>query len=239
MDNLMVNPSSPEEPEHAICNLLPYGFFHGLCYPRRLMDYFNKSVLFKGNEGMKIRNRWEKTYLSIIKACTYGNKGRQLIIKNPPDTARIPNILNIFPNAKFIFIYRNPYVMFPSIKKFYTSYITDWTLYDYSFDSLDDSIFSIFSQMIDKYLEDRDTVPIGNLVELKFEEFESDPIKELENIYYQLGINGFEQARVNFESYIISQKNYKKNVYSLNKELIQRIDQEWGKYISNWGFKSM
>jgi len=33
MDNVAQSPSLPEEPEHAIGNLSPYCFYHGLCFP--------------------------------------------------------------------------------------------------------------------------------------------------------------------------------------------------------------
>ena len=129
MDNVLVSPESPEEPEHAICNLTPYGFYHGFCFPDRMREYFRYSVVFTDDGDGAIHQSWQRAYMNILKACTYVNRRKRLVIKNPPDTARIPFLIDLFPNANFIFLYRNPYVMFPSITNFYNAYIKILKLY--------------------------------------------------------------------------------------------------------------
>lgn len=236
MDNVMVTPESPEEPEHAICNSIPYGFYHGLCFPDRMMDYFRNSVLFENGPSGKIHRCWEKTYLKILKACTFSNAGKQLLIKNPPDTARIPHILKIFPDAMFIFLYRNPYVMFPSIKKFYRVYIDDWQLRDICDEDLEDNILQIYRQIMDRYQQDKQLIPGEHLLEVRFEDLEDHPLEELKRIYGHLGLEGFEDSVDNFKDYIDTQRDYQKNRYSLTKQQIERISQEWSEDINRWGY---
>ncbi|NOZ75938.1 MAG: sulfotransferase [FCB group bacterium] len=169
MDNVLVSPESPEEPEHAIGNLTPYGFYQGFCFPRKMRDYFYRSVLF---EDPTARQEWETAYRYILKAATLASQGKQLLIKNPPDTARIPDLLALFPKAKFIFLQRNPYVMFPSIRNFYTAYIVDWQLQSLEPSILDENILTIYRLMMERYQQDKHRIPAGNLVEVKFEDFE-------------------------------------------------------------------
>jgi hypothetical protein len=236
MDNIMVTPESPEEPEHAICNLIPYGFFQGFCFPDRMMNYFYSSVLFEDDPSGEIYQSWERTYLEILRACTLANSGKQLLIKNPPDTARIPFLLKMFPNAKFILLYRNPYVMFPSIKKFYTAYIVDWQLRDIGDEELDENILTIYEQIMDHYQRDKHLIPKGHLVEVKFEDFEEHPLDEARRIYEHLDLPGFEDAIPAFLDYIDSQKDYQKNRYLLNREQVERISQRWSADIRRWGY---
>jgi hypothetical protein len=236
MDNVLVTPESPEEPEHAIGNVIPYGFYQGFCYPDRMLDYFRNSVLFEGHSSRAIHLLWEKAYLKILKACTLVNHGKQLLIKNPPDTTRIPSLLKLFPNAKFIFLYRNPYVMFPSIKNFYNAYIVDWQLREISDTELDENILTIYRQIMDRYQRDKQLIPEKNRTEVQFEAFEKQPLREMKNIYQQLNLPGFESAKASFIDYIESQKDYEKNHYSLTPNQIEQISQYWSADIQRWGY---
>jgi hypothetical protein len=236
MDNVLVSPESPEEPEHAIGNLIPYGFYQGFCFPDRMMDYVNQSVLFRDDPAGTIRASWRNAYLHVLKACTMANGGKQLLIKNPPDTARIPALLAMFPNARFIFVYRNPYVMFPSIKNFYSAYIVDWQLRDISDAELDDHILTIYEQIMACYQQDKQLIPQGRLIEIMFENVEQDPLNELRRIYAHLGLTGFEDAKARFQAYADSQKDYQKNRYALTRKQIDRIHRRWSADIQRWGY---
>ena len=237
MDNLMVTPESPEEPEHAICNTIPYGFYHGICYPNRMLDYFHNSVTFEKDPEGRIHRLWEETYREVVNACSLANDGRRLLIKNPPDTARIPQLLKLYPGAKFIYIYRNPYVMFPSIRKFYLSYIVDWQLTDYNEENLEEIILIMYKEMMEHYQRDKGLIPVGSLIEIRFEDFEADPVGELKRVYNDLGLSGFEAAVPAFEAYLESQKDYQKNQYALTPDEIKMVSQAWSADIERWGYE--
>jgi hypothetical protein len=236
MDNVLVTPESPEELEHAIGNLVPYGFYQGFCFPDRMMDYFHSSVLFENDPSGEIRQLWRQAYTDILRACALANGGKRLLIKNPPDTARIPSLLEMFPNAKFIFLYRNPYVMFPSIRNFYTAYIVDWQLRDIDGDELDENILTIYEQIMGRYQQDKHLIPQDHLVEVKFEDFEKRPVNEMERIYRRLHLPGFEDSVSAFVDYADSQKEYQKNHYSLTPQQVERISRRWSADIRRWGY---
>jgi len=236
MDNVLVTPESPEEPEHAIGNIIPYGFYQGFCFPDRMMEYFNNSVLFEGDKSGVIRSSLGEMYLKVLKACTLAVNGKQLLIKNPPDTARIPLLLKMFPDAKFIFLYRNPYVMFPSNRNFYNAYIVDWQLKDVQSTEIEENILLIYKQMMERYQADKHLIPEGNLVEIKFEDFEQHPLETMRTIYKDLNLEGFEDSVPAFEVYIDSQKGYVKNQYSLTREEINRIHHYWSADIERWRY---
>ena len=237
MDNMMVTPESPEEPEHAICNTIPYGFYQGICYPDKMLDYFHNSVTFEKDPEGSIHCLWEETYQEVLKACSLSNRGKRLLIKNPPDTARIPQALKLYPGAKFIYIYRNPYVMFPSIRKFYLSYIVDWQLTDYNEEDLEENILTMYREMINRYQRDKGLIPTGNLVEIRFEDFEADPIGELKRVYNGFGFRGFEEAVPAFEIYLEAHQDYQKNQYTLTPEEIKMVSEAWSEDIEQWGYK--
>ncbi len=235
MDNVKMAPELPEEPEHAVGNQSPFCFYHGLCFPRRMMHYFSKYVLFN-DAGQKEVDTWKRVYYRVLRAASFACRGRRLVLKNPPDSARIPHILEMFPSAKFIFLYRNPYVMFPSIKNFYSANIRDWQFHDISDRDLEDNIFTIYSELMERYQRDKHLIPVGNLVEVRFEDFEHRPLELLEEIYTRLGLPGFEESRQIFTDYLTGQAGYRKNRYDIGPELVREIRERWGDDISRWGY---
>ena len=57
--------------------------------------------------------RWQRSFLWFLRKVTYAQlpadqQPKQLLIKSPVHTARIPLLLRLFPAAKFIFIHRDP-----------------------------------------------------------------------------------------------------------------------------------
>ena len=58
-----------------------------------------------------------------LKKITMYHHGKQLVLKNQDNTGKIPQLLEMFPNAKFVYCYRNPYDLYMSMKKFMTKVI--------------------------------------------------------------------------------------------------------------------
>ena len=50
--------------------------------------------------------------------------------KNPPHTGRVKELVKMFPNAKFIYLMRNPYTVFESTCSFFTNTIQPLKLQD-------------------------------------------------------------------------------------------------------------
>src|SRR5665648_1005332 len=103
-------------------------------------------------------------------------KGKRLILKNPANTARIKLLLELYPEAQFIHIYRNPYVVYMSTKHFYNKMVQAFTFQKISDADLEDHILWIYKRMMESYFEEKKLIPKGNLVEIKFENLESEPL---------------------------------------------------------------
>ncbi|MEO1132054.1 MAG: sulfotransferase, partial [Cyanobacteria bacterium J06639_1] len=108
MDNVAYAFDVPEEEEYALGNLTPLSFYHGWFFPKYLGEHFDRAILFAGVSD-KLKETWKRAYVSILKKTTLHSGGKRLAIKNPANTSRISELLELFPDAKFIHIYRNPY----------------------------------------------------------------------------------------------------------------------------------
>lgn len=235
MDNMEMDINKPQEEEMALCNLFPYSFYNGFYFPQRTMEYFFKYIRFR-NTSIKVLEQWKKVYYYLIKKATLNMSGRQLILKNPANTARIKLLLELFPNAKFIHIYRNPYIVYASMRNFYKKTIEGFMLQSVSEKQIENNIFSLYKQLMTSYFKEKQLIPHGNLIELKFEDFEVNTMKELNRIYSELDISGFQRAKNKMAFYLSSLSDYKKNIYHLPHEIITSIKRKWDFTIQKWDY---
>ena len=91
--------------------------------------------------------------------------------------------------------------------------------------------------MMSQLIEDKHLIPENNFIELRFEDLEKAPVKELKKIYDHLQIPGFEEASESFNNYLLSSSGYKKNVHAIEKKLLDRILTEFRFTMEAWGYK--
>jgi hypothetical protein len=142
----------------------------------------------------------------------------------------------MFPNAKFIHIYRNPYVVFASTKRFYQKTVDAFKLQRISDEEIEGDILWIYKNMMETYFKERELIPKENLIEVKFEDLETQPLVELERIYKDLRIEGFNKAVPLFCSYLDSQHGYKKNFYKFSRKMIEKVKSYWRFAIDKWKY---
>ena len=236
MDNMKLGIFSPTEEEMSMGNLILYSFYNGWYLPRKMNEHYDHFIRFKGL-SKKIINLWKEKYLYLLKKITYYNKGKQLILKSPANTSRIKTLLELFPTSKFIHIYRNPYTVFVSTKNFYKKAIQIFMLQKLSDEEIENYIIDIYKKMMTDFFRDKQLIPERNLVEVKFENLEEDPISELKNIYSRLNIKGFSKIKPIFLEYLNSIQGYRKNEYKFTKKIIQKIEKSWSFTIDKWDYE--
>ncbi|MFX1252381.1 MAG: sulfotransferase [Promethearchaeota archaeon] len=235
MDNMAFGALTPGEDEMMLGNLIPFAFYNSLYIPHRMRESYDVFISFK-RLAKKNLEEWKRKYEYILKKITYCCKGKQIILKSPANTARIKLLLELFPDSKFIHIYRNPYIIFHSTLHFYKKTILPFMLHKISDNELESNIFRIYKEMMTDYFKDKNLIPKQNLIEVKFEELEENPIEELHRIYTHLDLNGFKDAKPYFDKYLFSIKGYKKNKYSFGPQFIEKIQKHWKFTIDKWDY---
>lgn len=178
MDNILLNPLSPEEEEFAIASVCPYSFLHGWYFPRHMRSLFQKFALFQNVESHVVE-AWKEAYLRILKKAAFASQGKQLVLKNPFNSARIKLLLELFPNAKFIHIYRNPYVVFASTKHLYARTLNIYRFQSITAAEVEKNILAFYRAMMEKLLAEIKDIPSRNFTEIKYEELEERPVERL------------------------------------------------------------
>lgn len=235
MDNVTVAPDAAEEEEYALGNLGPYSFYHALSFPRKMREIFDKYVLFEGVER-KIIEQWKVIYLYFLKKVTFSSGGKRLLLKNPANTGRIPTLLEMFPDAKFIHVYRNPYVVYSSTMHWLDKELASTALQDIDEEAVREHALRNYEKLMLRYEEDKALIPEGNLVEVRFEDFETDPLGEVARIYCALGLTLTPEAQVQMQQYLLTVKGYQKNIYRLDSRSQRELARRWGFMIRRWDY---
>ena len=214
---MKMGPEEPQEEAFALATMIEESITHMMSFPSNARFYAKCAFYSQLSEQRKKKVR--RAYLKIIKKLTYYTGGKQLIIKSPENTARIDMLLELFPDAKFIHIYRNPYSVFPSTVGMFKKLFPIFSLEDISQhpdELVDDVVLDIYEKLYTQYLEDKKMIPEENLIEMKYETFVQNPMQYMEQIYGQLDIEGWEEQKEHFKSYIDAQAGYKTNGYKID-----------------------
>ena len=236
IDNVPVKPDSPQEDEIALASMQTLSFYHGLYFPKRFVEYFNAGIFLEGASPREIR-RWEQTLSHFYKKLHIQDPGKQLLIKNPVYTARVAQLRKLYPNAKFIHIYRNPYRVFQSTENFYRKLFPEIAFQSFYQVPIREVILSSYPKMIDALYKDVANLPKDRFIEFKFETFEADPIAQLHTIYDQLNLSNWDTDKLHFQAYLSEQKNYKKNQYAFSQESVELVGDRWQPFLSRWQYQ--
>lgn len=237
-DNVKLTLDEPAEEEQPLCTMTTRSSIHSFFFPKN-QQYFRKYHLFENIEP-KEKEIWGKKYMFLLQNIAFYSKKNRLLLKNPHNTGRIKELLELFPDAKFIFLHRDPYKVFQSTKKLYMRTISSQFLQFMNQRSIENLILENNALILKKYLAERSMIPTGNLVEISYKQLEEAPVETLREIYSELHIPGFKNATENIQIYLDSVRTYRKNKYAkLNKNMVRKINDHWKIWFSEWGYNML
>ena len=232
-DEVKINIDSPKEEEFAIASRCGTSYLMTFYFPLFGAKHFKESVLFEDPKKKKI---WQKNFKYFIQKLNYANKGKQLILKSPANTGRIKEILEVFPEAKFVHIHRDPVEVYQSTVKLYEKVVQETSFQKIDGAVVEKYIVESYQLMYEKFDIEKDLIPTNCFSTVSYAELLQNPLDELARIYAELEIDGFEESKIEFEKEIENTKEYQKNTYSKlpqNKEA--ELRRAWGNAFENFG----
>jgi hypothetical protein len=194
------------------------------------------------------RKGWTTSFLYLLKKLSLrsilkssgggGSPPKRLVLKSPVHTARIPLLLQLFPEAQFIYIHRHPYdVLQSAIHMADTTY---WYTYMNSptQDEILEFILRQYEILWETYEEGRRQLSTRQLMEVSFDQLVQDPPKTMEGIYQGLGwtISAAYKARLAAELKD-SHNHYKRNDHKQLPDYLKAIvDDRWGPSFDRLGY---
>ena len=234
-DNMELRPDLPQEEEFALSNMMPYTYYNFWFFPQRWMEYCDRFLTFEKITEEE-RAVFKEVFMRLVKVSLANTGGTQYLSKNPPHTGRVRTLVEMFPNAKFIYLKRNPYTVFESTRSFFTNTIKPLKLQDVSDEQIVANIVEAYKRLYDRYEADKVCIPEGNLVEIKFEDFEKNAFDLTKDIYQRLNLKGFDEAEADIKKYLDKKKGYKKNKYQYAESTVKIVEENWNKALEEWDY---
>jgi len=234
-DNVAQGLQMPNEDEFATCTASLCSPYMAWAFPGNARHY-ERFLTFQDATEAEIQ-KWKDALLLFLKKLTFKYQ-RPMLLKSPPHTGRIRLLLELFPDARFLHISRNPYTVFQSTKHLNKVLTSSLQFQSHRQDpNPEETVFRRYQQMYDAYFDERSLIPPGRLHELAFEDLELDPIGQIQATYSALGLEGWESLLPKLEEYVASISSYRKNEYAeLDEPLRERIRSHWARSFEEWGY---
>ena len=227
---------SPGEDDVAMTTgLHPMAAQWGYFFPQKMPDYFRRSVLFEGI-GEEEKEAWKQAYFFLVKKFSLANGAKQLVLKTPPNTARIPLLLSLFPDACFVFLHRNPYEVFASNKRLWNVVQDIYTLGSTRAVNHTELILDSYEKITERYLADRKLIPKRNLVELPYQTLVQDPVGCMQQLYASLRLPDFNECEEKMAAFAGRQKEYVRLQHRLPEDERMMVTERWAPFIKEWGY---
>ncbi|OIQ37813.1 MAG: hypothetical protein BM563_07645 [Bacteroidetes bacterium MedPE-SWsnd-G1] len=234
-DNVVLNPKLPQEEEFTIGHRVPLSFYLFWFFPKKSAIIFKRCIKLNGIHKEN-KNKWIEEYKLIISKALKNTNGDIFLSKNPPNTARIDVLLEMFPNAKFIHIHRNPFDVYLSTQNFFRKMMPHLQLENINKEEINELVIEGYNRLMQDYIKNKDLIPKDNLYELSFDDLESSSMNCLKEIYTKLQINGFDEASIRFGKYIDAMKSYKKNKLSIDQKELDLVSEQWAFMTSAYNY---
>lgn len=235
MDEMAAGWQLPQEDEFALMNLgVPTPYLR-IAFPRTqpsALEYLDMRGLSSGE-----REHWRKNFLWFIKALTYRYLGKQLVLKSPPHTGRVAELLKLFPKAKFIHLTRDPRKLFSSTLRLWRSLDAVQGLQPTPPEAeLKDYVTDCLKRMYEGFETARSAIPAQQFAQISYEELVADPIATVDSLFKQLELGDFERVRPELAKRLVNHGSYRTNQHEISPELEQEILQRWPQYAATYGY---
>ena len=189
IDSMPLRSDLPQEDELAMANLSTLSCTHGLYFPSRLLAEFDRGV-FLQEVGARELAQWMRRLVHYVGKMTLAAGGRPLLIRNPANSARIPLLRSIWPDARFIHIHREPADVCASSMRMFATLLRELSLgCSVNADArAQELVRHVYPRLMTALARDLASIPTGQLAEVRYETFRQHPLEELERIYAALGL---------------------------------------------------
>jgi omega-hydroxy-beta-dihydromenaquinone-9 sulfotransferase len=236
-DDVPVGFERPQEEEFGMMMLDQGTPYNTHAWPRfgpADSDYLD----FKGVPE-KDKKRWADAYMWLYRRLYLQHGEKRLVMKTPANAARLKLLTKLFPDARYVYLARNPLHVFPSTVKLWRALYSTQGLHNPPrLDPwLDDYVLDMFARLTEDYEEDRHLIPVNHLVELRYEDFVKDPIATMRDLYAKLDIEGFAGAEGPMREFLGERSEHQVSRYELPESLKRKVIARLKPYIDRFGYR--
>ena len=115
---------------------------------------------------------------------------KRVLLKSPRHMAHVGAILEAFPHARFVTIFRNPLHQFASLTHMRKTSNSIWCALQWPPQNRKERDLQLCETLLRAYFEARDRIPASNLIEITFEDLVADRPQVMARIFERLGLRG-------------------------------------------------
>ncbi len=233
MDQMLLGWDRPQEDEFALMVMGLPSAYETLGFPLDVPP--GTDLLEVDTWSAADQQRWKAGLLWFIKALTYRDQ-RPVVLKSPTHTSRIKTLLEVFPEARFVRIVRNPYEVYASTVRLWKSLVDTQALQLPKKLDFEDAVLRGFASMNDTVERQKSLVDPSRFVEIRYEDLVSDAPATMRRIYDQFNLPGFDEYLPKLEEHLHGVAGYKPNRHQLDASTYEVINDRWAKHIELQGY---
>jgi len=227
MDNVKLDVLQPQEDEYALVKLTLDSPLEKIVFPKN-----KKYFLLDDDFYPKKTKPWKSNFRSFCQRISF-TTGKRLLLKNPFHSMRIPLLLEMFPKAKFIHIYRHPLEVIPSTIHMWDVVGRENVLKGKATKPKTEEVSLVFDRVMTTIREDLASVANEAKIEIGFRELEKTPMLTLEKIYDKLEIKASPKFEERIKDWLAETGSYQKNKYLLSETEKQIIERSLKQYFTD------
>ena len=234
MDAMPAGWERPQEDEFALALFGEPSTYTDIAFPNGPpLDY---GALDLSSLDERQKRRWRRTLAHFVRTLTLRDP-RRLVLKSPPHTARVPELLKLFPGAKFVHIRRDPLALYSStLNLWYSLALSHGLQTPHSPAQFEAKVLREFRVIYETYFATRHLIPAGNLVEICYEELARDLVGGVRAVYDGLALGGFAEVEPRLRHYAEANRGYRRNTFSLDPATEARVRAAWGDLVARLGY---
>jgi len=233
MDKVRLGMDEPQEDEYAVYRITQFSPLERLVFPNN-SNYFLLDLPSFLPENSRLAD-WEQKLVWYFRKLSF-KSGKPIVSKNPFNSLRIRELNKLFPEARFIHIYRNPFDVIPST-------IHMWNIIQQQ-NSLNrqgrkpelDEVVTVFDRVLSAIRNDKESLPEKRFYEMPFEDLESDPVKEITKLYKAFNLNYNDEFEKKMISFLSDLQGFQKNIFHLTTAEKTRIYSRLRHHMEHFGY---
>ena len=234
-DDMKVGPGSPQDDEVPLVKLTQHCEYHKYSFPRNY-KYWLDTYVFNFSPDSPGYEDWKRTYLGTLRKAAVLMKRERSLLKSPASMANLNVVLDLFPNAKFIHIKRNPYKVIPSQIHLHTTMARKYGLETVSDEQIVEFALYQYKGYTEGFLKEKHRIRPENFIEIRYEDFVADRMRWLRTIYERLALGEFAAMAGPLQEYLSSIGNYEPHRFADDPLLKGRIDAQLGFAVAALGY---
>jgi hypothetical protein len=167
MDNVEVAWSAPQEDEVALAVWTTLSPYLMPAFQGRMNVY--ERFLDPAEMTEPERRIWKDALLTLVKKVAMRRRGI-CVMKSPTHTYRVPTLLEMFPDARFVYIYRDPRAVYQSTIHLRKMMFAENTLGNLRPEVWSEETLYLYEKSVRRFEDTKHLIPEGNLFELRFED---------------------------------------------------------------------